>query len=170
MYHIRWLSDKCEKKVNKSLPAPSKGCQWNPKGWWIFPPCNGTIWHPLEGPGSLHSLHSKEEGLSTIQQNPICKVVATQLFFVIFDPYLLLSWSNLTWRAIFFKWVASNHHRQTSKRTSLEIHTSTVRRVASVAFASPIGAMEPSGLESTPYTPYIYHVGIYWVYSIYIPF
>ena len=31
-----------------TLPAPSKGCQLNPKGWWIDTRRNGTIGTPLK--------------------------------------------------------------------------------------------------------------------------
>ena len=33
----------------KFIPAPSSrgAVRKNPKGWWIFPPCNGTIWQAL---------------------------------------------------------------------------------------------------------------------------
>ena len=34
-----------------NVPAPSKGYQLNPKVDGKLTPCNGTIWHPLEGPG-----------------------------------------------------------------------------------------------------------------------
>ena len=32
--------------INQHLPAPSKGCQWNPKGWWIDTLYEqfGTLW------------------------------------------------------------------------------------------------------------------------------
>ena len=35
---------------NNNNPGPSKGCQFNSKGWWIDTPL-GTIWHPFEGAG-----------------------------------------------------------------------------------------------------------------------
>ena len=38
------------------IPAPSKGCQINPKGWWKLTPLK-TIWHPLEGPGTCILLY-----------------------------------------------------------------------------------------------------------------
>ena len=28
------------------IPPPSKGCQLNPKGWFLKTPCNGPMWHP----------------------------------------------------------------------------------------------------------------------------
>ena len=75
----RWMEDRCHMFCGAShttatatltdVPAPSMGCQLNPKGYWI-----DTIWHPLEGPGRRSST-LKSWTFTVFQGEPLARLL-----------------------------------------------------------------------------------------------
>ena len=103
-------------KKQQQLPAHSKGCQLNPKGWWSKTPCNicnGTIWHPfVDGAGKKAGCNGHNtEVVQTLEvdvsvgrwdgfrtRGTVKRDLKNVVDVLFWDEF----WSHIKWRILFF--------------------------------------------------------------------